>query len=528
MRDYNQHVDESALHGLMQSDDDSDETLAVVSHVETCDECLERLNRLATQDGIAEEAAFMLSDYSDDSPPRSTSDASVEVPDCLQKASHPEMLGRLGRYDIERSIGAGGMGVVLKGFDTELNRPVAVKVLASHLAHSGAARQRFAREAKAVAAVVHEHVVAIHDVETEGDVPYLVMQYVAGESLHARVQREGPLDAKQILRIGIQAAAGLAAAHEQGVIHRDIKPANILLESSVERVLLTDFGLARTVDDASLTHTGIVTGTPHYMSPEQANGIGSDHRTDLFSLGSVLYFMATGYPPFRAERAMGVLHRICNEQHRPVWESNPDVPDELADVIDRLLQKKPSRRFHSADALRESLTSLLGQMQHPSPRWVRRLRRQVVHHSHWIASIVAITFAAVCVFASLTDTKNVASGPESDSSKSEHSASGVELQPAFDNAENAIATATLDSVEAERPTPESGSASPSSPFNSPAISMERVSDLEREYLNLKADIDSVSGQAEGVFYSKSTDMWNLQIESLQQHLDDIDRLDSVP
>ncbi len=126
--------------------------------------------------------------------------------------------------------------------------------------------------------------------------PDLVMQFVCGESLQSRVDRDGSLEGKEILRIGIQIASGLAAAHEQGVVHRDIKPANIMLEDRVERVLITDFGLARTVDDASLTHTGIIASTPHNMSPQQANGDATDHRTDLFSLGSVLYFMATGHP----------------------------------------------------------------------------------------------------------------------------------------------------------------------------------------------------------------------------------------
>src|ERR1700723_2147872 len=120
----------------------------------------------------------------------------------------------------------------------------------------------------------------------------------------------------------MQAAAGLSAAHAQGVIHRDVKPGNILLENGVERVLLTDFGLARAADDASLTHSGIVAGTPHYMSPEQASGEATDGRSDLFSLGAVLYFMATGHPPFRAEQAMAVLNRICHDRPRPVAQIN--------------------------------------------------------------------------------------------------------------------------------------------------------------------------------------------------------------
>ncbi|MCA9067254.1 MAG: protein kinase, partial [Planctomycetaceae bacterium] len=156
----------------------------------------------------------------------------------LSPPTHPEMLGRIGRYEVERLIGSGGMGVVFKAFDTELNRPVAVKALAPHLAGSGAARNRFAREARAAAAVVHDHVVAIHNVESEGASPFLVMPYVAGESLQQRIDREGSLELCEILRIVKQTAAGLAAAHAQGLVHRDVKPSNILLEQGVERALL--------------------------------------------------------------------------------------------------------------------------------------------------------------------------------------------------------------------------------------------------------------------------------------------------
>ena len=169
-----------------------------------------------------------------------------------------------------------------------------MKVLAPFLAGSGAARKRFAREARAAAAVVHEHVVAIHDVKSEGESPFLVMQYVAGESLQQRIDREGPLDLCEILRIGMQTASGLAAAHSQGLVHRDVKPSNVLLEEDVDRALLSDFGLARAADDASLTQTGFHPGTPQYMSPEQARGDLVDCRSDLFSLGSVMYVMCTG------------------------------------------------------------------------------------------------------------------------------------------------------------------------------------------------------------------------------------------
>jgi serine/threonine-protein kinase len=189
------------------------------------------------------------------------------------------------------------------------------------------------------------------------------MQYVPGRSLQARVDEDGPLGVEEILRIGMQAACGLAAAHRQGLVHRDVKPSNILLEDTVERALLTDFGLARTFDDASLTHTGILAGTPHYMSPEQATGEPIDQRSDLFGLGAVLYFMATGHPPFRAASAMAVLHRICHDRQRPVWQRNREIPDALSDTIDRLLEKKPSRRFSSADEVQQHLAGLLSRLQ---------------------------------------------------------------------------------------------------------------------------------------------------------------------
>ena len=244
----------------------------------------------------------------------------------LGRPNHPEMLGRLGRYDIEKVIGSGGMGIVLKAHDSELNRPIAIKLLAPNLSHVGAARERFAREGRAAAAVVHEHVVAIYNVEADGKLPFLIMQYVAGRSLQMRVDDYGPLAVEEILRIGMQAAAGLAAAHAQGLVHRDVKPSNILLEDTVERAVLTDFGLARAMDDMSLTQTGIIAGTPHYMSPEQATGGPIDARSDLFSLGAVLYFMATGHPPFRASGASRCCIAFAGKSIGPCGERTRIFP----------------------------------------------------------------------------------------------------------------------------------------------------------------------------------------------------------
>ncbi len=221
-------------------------------------------------------------------------------------------------------------------------------------------------DAARLAAVVHEHVVAIHNVETDGEAPFLVMQFVAGESLQQRIDREGPLDVCEILRIAMQTASGLAAAHAQGLVHRDVKPSNILLEKGIERTLLTDFGLARAADDASLTHTGYHPGTPQYMSPEQARGDAVDARSDLFSLGSVVYAMCTGRPPFRADTSYGILRRITDTDARPVREINPDIPEWLERIVSRLLAKSLDARFQSADDVTELLQRCLAHVQQPT------------------------------------------------------------------------------------------------------------------------------------------------------------------
>src|SRR5205085_361215 len=174
---------------------------------------------------------------------------------------------------------------------------------------------------------------------------------------------EGPLTLEAILRIGSQAAAGLAAAHKLGVIHRDIKPANILLENGVERVKLTDFGLARAADDVQMTQTGIIAGTPQYMSPEQARSEPMDVRSDLFSLGSVLYTMCTGRPAFRADNPVAVLRRVCDDLPRPIHEINAEIPEWLEAIVDKLLAKDPADRFQSAAEVAELLGLRLADVQ---------------------------------------------------------------------------------------------------------------------------------------------------------------------
>jgi eukaryotic-like serine/threonine-protein kinase len=345
-------------------------------HVEQCTVCQRRLDTIAGDSNWWSKASEFLSDEEI----LRTRDIALHDPvqweaDCesspgnireyLDTPVHPEMLGRLDQFDVERVVGRGGMGVVLKAFDRELNRPVALKLLAPHLAVNGTARKRFAREARAAAAIVHPNVVAIHGVKSTGKLPYLVMPYVGGQSLQAYVDDHGPLEEKDIVRIAKQIAAGLGAAHQQGLVHRDIKPANILIESDVSRVQITDFGLARTTDDVSMTQTGWLAGTPNYMSPEQATGKSIGQRSDLFSLGSVMYFMATGRVPFRSDSPMGVLHRINNEQPMPVRQVNSDISKTLASIIEKLHEKEPNHRFQDASELHDVLERFLAYLHQP-------------------------------------------------------------------------------------------------------------------------------------------------------------------
>jgi serine/threonine protein kinase len=271
-------------------------------------------------------------------------------------------LGRLGHYEMLEILGQGGFATVFRAFDEKLHRIVAVKVLAPVLAANATSRARFLREARAAAAVRDEHVIDIHAVEEQPS-PYLVMEYIEGQTLQQKLDKTGPLSVKEILRIGFQTAVGLSAAHKQGLIHRDIKPSNILLENGVERVKLSDFGLARTVDDASVSRSGLIAGTPLYMSPEQAAGNHVDHRTDLFSLGSVLYALCTGHSPFRADSTLGVLKRVTEDKPRPIQELNDNIPECLAAVVYRLLAKDPNERFSSACQIADLLASYLSELQ---------------------------------------------------------------------------------------------------------------------------------------------------------------------
>ncbi|EMI57655.1 WD40 repeat domain-containing serine/threonine protein kinase [Rhodopirellula sallentina] len=287
----------------------------------------------------------------------------------LEPSDDPAYHGKLQHFQIARVIGRGGMGVVLEGFDTHLQRSVAIKVLNAQYQQNDLARQRFCREGRAAAAISHEHVVQMFQVAKANDdgIAYLVMQLIEGETLENRLREGQSLPPNEVARIGMQTAAGLSAAHKRGMVHRDIKPANIMIESETNRVKLTDFGLARTADDVKLTKTGMVTGTPLYMSPEQSVGEEADERSDLFSLGAVMYEMATGVPPFQAPSALGVMQRIVNHHPEPPHKINPSVTRPLSDLIMSLLEKSADDRPESAAEVATALASIVSEYGPISP-----------------------------------------------------------------------------------------------------------------------------------------------------------------
>ena len=273
----------------------------------------------------------------------------------FETSSRPGWLGRLSHYELERTLGQGAFGIVVKAFDERLHRVVAIKFMNPELAATSPPRKRFLREARTAAAIRHENIVGIYAIEEE-PLPYIVMEYIPGITLQQWLDQNGPLELPEFLRIAQQLAAGLAAAHSANLIHRDIKPSNILLESGIDKhAKISDFGLARAVDDASLTSSGLIAGTPMYMAPEQARGEVLDHRADLFSLGSVLYQMASGRPPFRAANTVAMLKRVCEDNPRPIQDVIPETPDWLCAIIERLLEKTPSDRFQTAKEVADLL-----------------------------------------------------------------------------------------------------------------------------------------------------------------------------
>jgi HD-like signal output (HDOD) protein/tRNA A-37 threonylcarbamoyl transferase component Bud32 len=264
---------------------------------------------------------------------------------------------RLGEYQMLQQLGRGAMGVVFKAFEPSLHRHVAIKMLAQELAATDLARQRFAREGRAAAAIQHDNVVAIHAVREARGIPFLAMEYVNGGCLETRVQQHGPMPIPLLVSTARQITAGLGAAHARNIVHRDVKPSNILIENESGRAKLTDFGLARVGDDAALTTDGTLIGTPFFMAPEVVEGATATALSDLFSLGGVFYLMATGRVPFAGQTVAAVFNAVTAGTPPPPRRLRPNVPGWLEDLILRLLRKEPAERFADAAQVAAVLAS---------------------------------------------------------------------------------------------------------------------------------------------------------------------------
>ncbi len=363
--------DETVFKRFLNEQSDASEESNVLAHIEDCEDCRHALEKLAGDKNVWSDVRNHLGEdsieeESTDETARDQRRALRAVKSLLAPSENPEMMGRIGQYEVCGVIGRGSSGIVVKALDPRLSRFVAIKLLAPVYSNIGSSRRRFEREGRAVASLNNPHVIPIHAVQDFQGTPYIVMQYLPDGSLQQRIDKLGPLSTREVICVGMQVAKGLAAAHAAGIVHRDVKPANVLLESGVDSAMVTDFGLARVVDEATMTRSGSISGTPQYMSPEQARGESVDPRSDLFSLGSVMYAACTGHSPFRSKSVFGVIKQVCDEEPKSIRELNPDIDEWLVAFIEKLQAKDPENRFASAAQVAELLQGELAYSQSPT------------------------------------------------------------------------------------------------------------------------------------------------------------------
>jgi WD40 repeat protein len=307
--------------------------------------------------------------------------------DFLSPPGSPDELGRLGRFVVRRTLGAGGMGIVFVADDPRLGRSVALKVVRPELLGRADSREKFLAEARSIAGVENEHVVGIHEADEANGVPYLVMPLLQGESLEEHGTRRGPLPIDELLRLAREIAEGLRAAHERGLIHRDIKPANVFVTEQ-GRAKILDFGLAQALGGSSENpdDVGKICGTLSYMTPEQALSNPVDARADLFSLGCVMYRLATNRKPFHGTELLSLLIQVVEHHPEPPTKLRPDLPSEVEALILRLLEKRPDDRPASAREVVESI------------RTIERRRSRAARWPRLLAAVAAVMLAAGLTF----------------------------------------------------------------------------------------------------------------------------------
>src|SRR6266496_3989650 len=260
----------------------------------------------------------------------------------------------LGRYQVGRLLGAGGMAEVYEGHDRLLDRRVAIKILLAQYAHDPSFLARFRREAQAAARLSHPNIVGVYDTGSENDTWFIVMEYIDGRTLKDVIRSEGPLYWSRAAEVGADVAAALAVAHAHGVVHRDVKPGNVMLTTEA-KVKVMDFGIARASAVPSITQTAAVDGTAQYLSPEQAQGIEADPRSDVYALGCCLYEMLTGRVPFTGPTPVAIAYQHVQEVPTPPRALNPEVPVPLERVCLKAMAKRPEDRYQTATELRADL-----------------------------------------------------------------------------------------------------------------------------------------------------------------------------
>ena len=394
---------DSELIQLINSAAALDEQRVIEEHLESCARCRARLDETAgaievytkEKDASGNSDALMkvMVDLRAIRPPPTTIVSPWTEFSFLSYPTSPEGLGRLGKYEVLRVVGKGGMGIVFAAFDPILNREVAIKVPAPALVSTAEAHARFMREARALASVKQDNIVTVFDVDEHEGTPYLVMELVEGQSLAERLEGEGSVPWNEGARIGAEISAALAVAHARGVVHRDIKPANILLEGGSGRTKVTDFGLAKSIFDVSLTEAGILAGTPEFMSPEQANDQDATTLSDLFSLGVVLHTIVVGESPFRGTTPLTTLRNLCNDEPKSLCDIDSAVPLWFSNIVAQLLSKRPVDRPQSATELIEVFSrnqSIVGDpaVRTSSPGQARTLPQS--HHRTTLAVVAGL------------------------------------------------------------------------------------------------------------------------------------------
>jgi serine/threonine protein kinase len=393
------------------------------------------------------------------------------------------------RYVLGESLGSGGMGEVYLAHDKVLDREVALKVLRSHYAGDEEFAERFRREARSAASLSHPNIVQVYDRGETGDgTSYITMEYVPGGTLKEQIERRGPFGARETAAVGAQVADALGAAHERGVIHRDIKPQNVLVSASGD-LKVTDFGLARVASAVTSSASGAIFGTAGYISPEQALGGPVGPRSDLYSLGVILYEMLTGELPFTADNSIAVCMKHVTEPLRPPKHLNPEISDGMNALVVKLLAKDPAGRYASATELLDDLervrdglapvlapvltleaTQPLGEAPHAALRRVAVARRLRASRTLAIAAVAMLALLGTSLFGLLHDGSGRGALPRAQSVARDLLEPPAEatINTTRTNANTTKGTASIPDV------PPTASASAASPVASPAASSGRT------------------------------------------------------